>query len=125
MYAITLFKSAIPVTRISSYREFVISGTQKGIKLYLLELLKNYPQGLSTRQISEISDIEIGSLTNPVKSLYDNGKIIRIGKVKNRTGKVAITYSLPNSQFSPSISIGKTSRYCDPSNQDNLLSNGK
>ena len=95
MYSFCLFQSTIPSTRIVSFKEFVSNGRKKSIQIYLVEFLKSYPQGLSTRQISHLSGIEIGSLTNPIKSLYDTGKIIRNGVVKNSTGRIAITYALP------------------------------
>lgn len=95
MYSFITFQSIIPDTRLTSFDEFVASGRKKTIEAYVIELLKQEPQGLSNRQISEISSIEIGSLTNPILSLYRSGKIIRSGRRKNVTGRSAIVYSIP------------------------------
>ena len=92
MYHI-LFIGSIPLTRIISFNQF--KAERKGtIKTYLLHLLKESP-GLDTRQISDISGIWVQSLTNPIKSLLNEGLIevsgIHKSTVSNRMVQV---YSL-------------------------------
>lgn len=96
MYTITFYVGADQSTKFLSYLEFVASGARSSIQNYVLDLLKEYPDGLSTRQISDISGIEVGSLTNPLFTLRKANKIVEKCRVKNRTGRVAIAYSLPN-----------------------------
>jgi hypothetical protein len=89
-----LFIGGIPTTRIISYRQFKTQSQGK-IKDYILYLLESYPNGLDTRQISDVSDIWVQSLTNPIKSLLDDGLIqissIHKSSVSNRMVQV---YSL-------------------------------
>jgi hypothetical protein len=91
-----LFLSSIPSTRIFSYIEFRKS--QKGqIKEFILNLLESFPDGLSCREMSEITGIWVQSLTNPLLELERQGKIkikgIRRSTVSNRMVQV---YSLTN-----------------------------
>jgi hypothetical protein len=93
---IHLFVGSIPQTRIISFIQF--KATSKGkIKDYILHLLRDYPSGLDTRQISDISGIWVQSLTNPLKTLLDEGLIevttIHKSTVSNRMVQV---YCLPN-----------------------------
>jgi hypothetical protein len=81
-YAILLL-GAIPQTRIISYSEFKRTSQGK-IKQYILHLLKSNPEGLDTRQISDISGIWVQSLTNPIKSLQDDG-LIKINSIHKST----------------------------------------
>ena len=103
MYAFSFLQSAyediIPLTKLLSYSQFIASGQQSGIKRYILQVLRDRPSGLTTRQISKVSGIEIGSLTNPILCLYKEGKIIRVGRSKNSTGRVAISYSLSRNEI--------------------------
>ena len=93
---IHLFTGSIPTTRLISYSQF--KATSKGkIKEYILHLLENYPLGLDTRQISDISGIWVQSLTNPLQTLLNEGLIevngIHRSTVSNRMLQV---YSIPN-----------------------------
>ena len=93
---IHLFVGSIPKTRIISFIQF--KATSKGkIKEYILHLLENYPSGLDTRQISDISGIWVQSLTNPIKTLLNEGLIevkgIHRSTVSNRQVQV---YSITN-----------------------------
>ena len=93
MYA-HLFIGGIPTTRLISYSQF--KATSKGkIKEYILHLLENYPLGLDTRQISDISGIWVQSLTNPIKTLLDDG-LIEISSIHKSTvsNRMVQVYSL-------------------------------
>ena len=91
---IHLFIGGIPATRIISYSQFKTQSQGK-IKSYILHLLESYPNGLDTRHISNVSGIEVQSLTNPLKTLLDDGLIeisgIHKSTVSNRMVQV---YSL-------------------------------
>lgn len=71
---IHLFTGSIPTTRLISYSQFKATSRAQ-IKEYILYLLKNYPSGLDTRQISDISGIWVQSLTNPLQTLSNEGLI--------------------------------------------------
>jgi len=89
-----LFFLTIPKTRLFSYIEFKKSSNAK-IKQYVLHLLQAVPSGLTCREISEVSGIEVQSLTNPLKELQDTFLItvngIKKSSVSNRKVQV---YSL-------------------------------
>jgi len=99
MYGL-LFNSSIADTKKLSYIQFCSSGRKANIKAYILRLLESYPDGLSCRQISDISTIWVQSLTNPLKNLQDLGQIevvsYRRSKVTNRIVQV---YSLPKAEI--------------------------
>lgn len=95
MYTIFVISNT-PDTKLFSFIEF--KKHQNGIiKDYILHLLQAYPDGLSCRQISQISQIEVQSLTNPLKELQTNNFIrisgIRKSEVSNRMVQI---YSLIN-----------------------------
>ena len=98
MYTLFLTGS-IPATRIFSYNEFKKHQSGK-IKQYVLELLESYPNGLTCRQISEISGIEVQSLTHPLKTLQDKGsiKVIKIDK-NHVTNRLVQVYSLEKTEL--------------------------
>ena len=73
-----LLSGAYPSTRILSYIEFC-KGRKATIKDYLLEMLPKYPNGLSCRDISDLSGIYVQSLTQPLKELSTNGKLEIVG----------------------------------------------
>jgi DNA-binding MarR family transcriptional regulator len=83
-----------PATKFFSYIEFKKSH-KANIKQYILSLLKAYSEGLTCREISQISGIEIQSLTAPIKDLENENNIrvkgIRLSAVSNRKVQV---YSL-------------------------------
>lgn len=70
------------------------------IKQKMIEILCSYPNGLDTRQISELSDIRLTSLTNPIKMLLDDGFIEVSGfhksTVSNRNVLVYKYIKIPN-----------------------------
>ena len=83
--------SSTPPTKLFSFIEF--KKLQNGIiKDFILHLLQAYPDGLTCRQISEISQIEVQSLTYPLKDLQDANLIhvtgIRKSDVSNRMVQV-------------------------------------
>lgn len=96
--------SNTPQTKLLSWIEF--KKVQKGnIKKFILLLLEVNTNGLTCRSISEISGIEVQSLTAPLKELETEQKIkvtgIKISTVSNRKVQV---YSLVECE-SLSISI--------------------
>lgn len=90
-----LLIGSIPLTRIISYNEF--KKEKKGrIKSYILTLLQDYPSGLDTRQISQLSGIEVQSLTAPLNELTDKGLIVVSGIHKSQhSNRLVQMYSLP------------------------------
>lgn len=91
-----LFLSSIPVTRIFSFQEY--RKHQNGKRQdYILKLLETIPDGLTCREISQISGIEIQSLTYPLKQLEEAGQIkvsgVRKSELTNRHNQ---TYVLNN-----------------------------
>lgn len=90
-----LLIGSIPLTRIISYNEF--KKERKGrIKDYILTLLQANPNGLDTRQISELSGIWVQSLTAPLHDLTDKGKIVVSGIHKSEhSNRLVQLYSLP------------------------------
>lgn len=91
---IHLFIGGIPATRIISYSQFKTQSQGK-IKNYILHLLESYPNGLDTRQISDVSGIWVQSLTNPIKTLLDDG-LIEISSIHKSTvsNRMVQVYSL-------------------------------
>jgi len=87
----TLFILSIPETRLFSYIEFKKSSNAK-IKQYIIHLLRAVPDGLTCREISEVSGIEVQSLTNPLKELQTDFTIkvtgIKKSSVSNRMVQV-------------------------------------
>lgn len=77
-----LFISSIPATRLFSFQEYRKHQSGKR-KEYILSLLAVHPDGLSCRQISQISGIEIQSLTYPLKRLEETGMIEVNGVCRN------------------------------------------
>ena len=66
--------TSMPDTRRNSYREYC-NGRKQTIKTFLIDFLKNYPQGVCCRDIAQISGIYVQSLTNPLKELVDDGTL--------------------------------------------------
>jgi hypothetical protein len=90
----TLFIGGTPSTKFNSYLEF--KKHRKGVITdYILNLLKDYPEGLDTRQISDVSGIWVQSLTNPLKTLLDAG-LIKISCIHKSTvsNRMVQVYSL-------------------------------
>lgn len=87
----------IPFTRLLSYQEFC--KTQKPhIKTFILQLLLNYPAGLSSRDIAQISGIERQSLTAPLKELEISGKLLTTNiKRQEKTKRLVQLYTLNSS----------------------------
>ena len=95
MYALLLNPST-PETRKISYSQFCGSGRKANIKAHILHLLQFYPNGLSCRQISDISSIWVQSLTNPLKTLHDSAEIEIVGYRRSQvSNRVVQVYSLP------------------------------
>ena len=86
--------SGVPYTRLISYELF--KKTEKGrVKDYILHLLEHCPNGLDTRQISEVSGIEIQCLTLPLKELREHGLIVSTSQHKSyKTGRSVMVYTL-------------------------------
>ena len=92
---IHLFTGSIPTTRLISYSQFKATSRAQ-IKEYILYLLKNYPSGLDTRQISDISGIWVQSLTNPLQTLSNEGLIEVNGIHRSTVSKRMVqVYSIP------------------------------
>lgn len=92
---VLLLKGAIPWTRLISYDLFKEARNGK-IKDYILHLLEHYPDGLDTRQISEISGIYVQSLTHPLKTLKEKGLIIvSENRIHPKTQRYVMVYKLP------------------------------
>lgn len=90
MYQLFL-SSTQPLTKLFSFHQFRKHQHGK-IKDYILSLLATVPDGLSTRDISQISGIEIQSLTYPIKELEKKAQIkvtgIKKSIVSNRKVQV-------------------------------------
>lgn len=85
---------AIPSTRLISYSQFC-DGRKQTIKTYLLAMLPKHPDGLTCREISDCSGIEIGSLTHPLLDLVDSGKLVISGvKRQEQTKRLVQIYSI-------------------------------
>ena len=78
----TRSNSDTPITKIISWHQFK-GQRNTTIKAYLLELLASCDAGMSCREISNHSDIWVQSLTSPLKSLLNEGKIEVIGIKKS------------------------------------------
>ena len=92
---IHLFTGSIPTTRLISYSQFKATSRAQ-IKEYILYLLQNYPSGLDTRQISDISGIWVQSLTNPLQTLSNEGLIEVNGIHRSTVSKRMVqVYSIP------------------------------
>lgn len=95
-----LLKAAtkIPETRLISWEHFQRSGTSNNIKKYILLFLSvNRHQSFTCREISNISGIEIGSLTSPLLSLKEGRLIDASGrKVSPKNSKPVIAYKYKN-----------------------------
>ena len=90
-----LFKGAIPITRILSYKEFC-KGRKRTIKEFLIHFLENYPQGLCCRDIAQISGIYVQSLTNPLLHLVKDGILEIKGNYRHdSTNRMVQYYGLP------------------------------
>lgn len=89
-----LTNTNIPLTRLISFQEFKRHQNGK-CKEYILTLLKSCPDGLTCREISQISGIEIQSLTNPLKELQNTNKIKVTGIRKSiASNRMVQVYSL-------------------------------
>lgn len=102
MYS-TLFLSSndgnqIPRTRLVSYSQFCSSGQKRSIQNYILKLLQINPKGLTCREISDISKIEVQSLTGALWTLEKSNKIIVEGiKRSSKSNRLVQIYVLNNS----------------------------
>ena len=80
-----------PPTKIISFQEYKKEQNGKR-KEYILKLLEHYTDGLSCREISEITGIWVQSLTNPLLELQRQGSIqvknIKRSNVSNRLVQV-------------------------------------
>jgi hypothetical protein len=85
---------SIPSTRIESWKQFRQSGTKKTIKNFILVVLRDTKHPLSCREISDLSGIEIQSLTRPLQELVLEKKISTKGRTKGRTKRNVIAYSV-------------------------------
>lgn len=95
------FKDDFYSTKKLSYSQFCSSGRKANIKAYILKLLESYPNGLTCREISDIGDIWVQSLTNPLKSLQDDNLISVSGYKKSSvSNRVVQIYSLHKSKVS-------------------------
>ena len=84
----------IPQTRIESWKQFRNSGAKNTIKNFILIVLLETQAALSCRQISELSGIEIQSLTRPLQELVLEKKISTKARTKGRTKRTVIAYSI-------------------------------
>ena len=85
---------AIPATRIDSWKAFRDGGQRHSIKNFILVILEDSSSPLSCRQISEISGIEIQSLTNPLQTLVLEERISTSGRTQGATKRDVIAYSI-------------------------------
>jgi len=87
--------SEIPYTRILSFNDFR-KDRKVTIQAYLLELLASTDTGLTVREISNHSGIWVQSLTNPIKTLVDNGELVIIGiKKSSVSNRLVQVYGIP------------------------------
>lgn len=93
MYSLFFIPLSYP-TKFLSFLEYQ-KETNGKTKAYLKALLTHYSNGLSCRQISFFSGIEIQSLTYPLNELLRD-KIIHIGDIKKdeKTGRFVRIYKL-------------------------------
>lgn len=93
-----LLSGSIPPTRIISFKQFC-KGRKVTIKDYLLEMLPNYPKGLSCRDISNLSGIYVQSLTHPIKELLQQKKLEIVGFGKQEeTNRIVQLYGIYQSE---------------------------
>lgn len=94
-----LFLTSIPYTRLFSFHEYRKHQNGKR-KEYILTLLETIPDGLSCREISQISGIEIQSLTCPLKQLEEAGQIkvsgVRKSELTKRNNQTYVLSSRKN-----------------------------
>lgn len=90
-------KSLIPSTRIESWKIFRDKGRKHTVKNFILVVLSDSDTPLSCRQISDVSGIEIQSLTNPLQELVKENTISMEGRTKGISNRSVIAYSIiPN-----------------------------
>jgi len=89
-----LQSSKIPSTRIESWKIFRDDGQKHTIKNFILVILEDSDTPLSCRQISEISEIEIQSLTRPLQELSQENVIDSTERVKGVRERSVIAYSI-------------------------------
>jgi hypothetical protein len=87
-------KNLIPSTRINSWKAFRSNGQKHTIKNFILVVLEDSSSPLSCRQISEISGIEIQSLTNPLQTLVLEERLSTSGRTVGATKRDVIAYSI-------------------------------
>ena len=87
-------RNLIPPTRINSWKAFRSNGQKHTIKNFILVVLEDSNPPLSCRQISDISGIEIQSLTRPLQELVLEEKISDYGTIKSKTNRTVIAYSI-------------------------------
>ena len=86
--------SKIPTTRIESWKQFRSSGRKRTIKNFILLILDETREALSCRMISDISGIEVQSLTRPIQELVKEKRISTDQKTKGVGSRDVIAYSI-------------------------------
>jgi hypothetical protein len=87
-------RNLIPPTRINSWKAFRSNGQKHTIKNFILVVLEDSAMALSCRQISDVSGIEIQSLTRPLQELVLEEKISDYRTIKSKTNRTVIAYSI-------------------------------
>lgn len=89
----------IPFTRLLSYSQYCSSGQKRSIQNYILKLLSKHPNGLTCREISNISGIEVQSLTGALWTLEKNGQVVVKGlRRSSKSNRLVQVYILPSSK---------------------------
>ena len=87
-------KSTIPSTRIQSWIEYRKSGRKHTVKNFILVVLEESLSALSCRQISDISGIEVQSLTRALQELVSENRISSEDRTKGVGNRAVIAYSI-------------------------------
>ena len=92
----TRSKSDTPITKILSWQLYK-ADRKATISDYILELLSSCESGMTCREMHNHSGIWVQSLTNPLKTLVDRGKLDIIGiKRSNVTKRLVQVYGMAN-----------------------------
>lgn len=86
--------NTIPETRLISWCEFQSSGQKTTIKKYIRTILTTTDTGLTCREISQFSGIEIQSLTRALQELVQSQIIEVIGTKKSTTNRMVSIYGI-------------------------------
>lgn len=88
-------KNSVSVNSINSYREEISKGKINSLSTRVVQLLKVQGE-MTSREISKALNCERCSITNPIKSLEENGSI-EIGRVApcKITGRRVNYYRIP------------------------------